>query len=136
MKKLALLISLFVLFSVANCATTKEAVKLVEGDFNLTGTWEQTEVIRGCGTSKTETSIVDITQNGDDVTAANRDKGWKWTHKVSNGIIMLPKSKKDKVTVYEYQLMVLEGADVLSAKVKWNYDNQCSGTSMVTYQRQ
>jgi len=41
----------------------------------------------------------------------------------------------DKVAVSEYQLQVIEGADTLSAKIKWNYDNVCNGKTIATYKR-
>jgi hypothetical protein len=136
MKKIILLICFLFLFSTLNCATTKEPLKLATGDFDLTGTWELAEATSGCGTNKKETSTVMITQQGDDVTAVNKDKDWEWTQKVSNGIITIPKSQMDKVALSEYQLMVLEGADALSGTVRWNWDNQCDGKTKLSYTRQ
>jgi len=123
------------LFSTLNCATTQEPVKLATGDFDLTGNWELNEATSGCDTSSTETSKIVIAQEGDNVTIENKDKDWKWTLPVVNGIITVPKSQMDKVAVYEYQLQVLEGADTLVASIKWNYDNLCSGKTIATYKR-
>ena len=136
MKKSALLICSLFFLSIISCATTKEAVKLAQGDFDLTGTWELTEFVNGCDESESKTSTVVITQDGDSVTAENKDQGWKWTYPTVNGTITIPKKKRDKVTIYEYQLQVHEGADMLTATVKWNYKNLCDGTSKVTYVRQ
>ena len=70
------------------------------------------------------------------VTAENKDKGWKWTHPVVNGTITIPKSQMDKVAIKEYQLLVTEGADLLTASVPWNYDGLCNGKTLATYKRQ
>ncbi len=136
MKKIVLLICSLFLLSIFSCATTKEAVKLASGDFDLTGTWNFTEVVNGCGESRTENSTVVITQDGDLVTAENKDKGTTWSQPVVDSIITIPKKKRDKVAISEYQLNVIEGADTIIGKVKWNYNGQCDGVSKVTYQRQ
>ena len=136
MKKIILLICFLFLFSTLNCATTKAPVKLATGDFDLTGTWEQTENSSGCDTSSTTVSKVVITQDGDMVTAENMDKGWKWTHPVVNGAITIPKAKMGKVSLKEYQLLVMEGADLLTARILWNYDGLCNGKTLTTYKRQ
>lgn len=130
-----LICSLFLL-STFSCATTKEAVKLASGDFDLTGTWNFTEVVNGCGERRTDNSTVVITQDGDLVSAENKDKNWTWSQTVVDSIITIPKKKRGKVAINEYQLSVIEGADTLTGKVKWNYDGQCDGVSKVTYQRQ
>ena len=134
MKKIILLICFLFLFSTLNCATAP--VELATGDFDLTGTWELTENSSGCDTSSTTVSEVVITQDGDVVTAENKDKGWKWTHPVVNGTITIPKSQMDKVAIKEYQLLVTEGADLLTARVPWNYDGLCNGKTLATYKRQ
>ena len=136
MKKSALFICFLFLFSIISCATTSEPVKLAQGDFDLTGTWEMKEVTSGCGKmGEVSTSTMDITQDGDAVTIKNEEKDWNWTFTAVNGTITIPERQDGKVKIYEYQIQVHEGADTMTAMVKWNYDNQCSGTSKTTYTR-
>ncbi|MBW2177292.1 MAG: hypothetical protein JRH03_10150 [Deltaproteobacteria bacterium] len=148
MKKVLALIISFFLLSVLGCATTgqdasqtaesaPEEAAAAPGDFDLSGTWAMSEAIKGCGKNETDTSTVEITQDGGTVSVVNKAKeDWKWVGNVSGYTISVPAKPTNVVSIDKYKLMVSEDANTFTGKIKWDWKKECFGTSTVTYQRQ
>jgi len=150
MKKiLVLILSLFLLTTV-NCVTTKqdvaeteapakEAVEAAETgpvDYDLSGTWTLTEVTKGCGTKKTETSTVEITQKGNSVAFNNKDKGYIYNSNASGNIIPIAGAALGgNVTTYDYKLKVSADANTLTTELEWDWKKECYGTTKQTYKK-
>jgi len=148
---MAVIFSLFLLFSLS-CTTTKQEVSKTEEpaktaeeaaapavvNFDLSGDWEFIEDIKApnCGGDKINTYAVEITQEGDSVTVENIDAGYEWTAKIVGNTIPVAKSQSGKVTIYSYKLTVSADANTLTGKVPWDWDNgTCDGYTNATYKR-